>query len=49
VLNELIKQSQLKTSAGDKQKNKKKKDEEEEEPDIEALLYELKQNIIKVY
>jgi hypothetical protein len=48
-LNELVKQSQLKTSAGDKQKNKKKKDEEEEEPDIEALLYELKQNIIKVY
>lgn len=39
----------MKTSAQDKQKNKKKKDEEDEEPDIDALLNELKQNIIKVY
>jgi len=38
----------MKTSAQDKTK-KKKKDEEEEEPDIDALLNDLKQNIIKVY
>ena len=49
VLNELIKQSQLKTSANEKQKNSKKKPDEEEELDIDNLLEVLKQNIIRVY
>jgi len=45
----LIKQSQIKTSANDKQKNSKKKPDEEEELDIDNLLEVLKQNIIRVY
>ena len=48
VLNELKKQSQLKAST-EKTAAQKKKADEEEELDVDALLEDLKQNMINVY